>query len=701
MDLQDYRSKLDEIGNRKLDGLTVSEAAGLLREYSRYEKLASDTGPRPAQAPYRTPAQPRQMPSKLIGKKPEGRRRVGEIAVGRYLMTVAASVLCLLGVVVFAAGFWKGLPGAAKYFAIMLPAMAAWAVGYVRSSGAMRPFWLGVAGLGAGAAFLDAILGSSEWDLYSTTVVGILCLAWIWACFAMARRRSAWLFYVVAYAGSLIAFNLAWDVVCSFEGELLCGIVAASILAMGAVAWRSGRRHWLLAVPWMLACWHMGSYMARFRWPIVDGPVWDPCYMYFCAAMACVSVWFLPKCVPDGWRGKTAGKLALAVLAFANAYFVHGMMDSIFPYGNRAGTVLSAAILAAGVFFSGTGYLLGISVPMAALISGSGGWSGALAVSVSSLAVPFLSLKYKDKADRAGLYAFLAAAPVAVSSGARWAKDLGMCETLVYDPPRLWAFGTAAAILAVSIGLWCRFRHRAGDWSSGRLSWLLMLWTSLCVLYIPVAVAWVPEYAFLCAAAIAINGFRRLAVPGWNMREDTAARVLTAVLSFGTACAVTVECVSLGAFGTAVPAAEPPVLTATLFLLAALDAYGMVRSDSAVQGILACLAANWCLWLSADVWASDAQIAVSALGILVSAGFVAAGFRLDRRSARQSGLACALLYALKLGLYDMSLSGGLGMAAGFLVSGAGCFGISLLYNKLGKAAANASDIKSKEDGTDE
>ena len=110
----------------------------------------------------------------------------------------------------------------------------------------------------------------------------------------------------------------------------------------------------------------------------------------------------------------------------------------------------------------------------------------------------------------------------------------------------------------------------------------------------------------------------------------------------------------------------------------------MFHTTYKVHGVLACLAANWCLWLSAFLWAPEARASVSAAGILLSAGFVAAGFYLGRRSVRQAGLYCALLYALKLGLFDMSFSGGLGMAAGFLVSGAGCFGISLLYNKLGK-----------------
>lgn len=686
MDRDDYIAKLEEIGGRKLDGLTVADVANLLREYSRYEKLSAEP-PRPyrqpAPAPYGTPQAP-------PGARP--RKRLNEAAVGKYLMTIAAAILCLLGVSIFAAGFWHGLSGAAKYAVILIPALAAWAAGYLKSSGPMRPFWLGVAGLGAGAVFLDIILGSVEWDLYGFLLTGVMCIAWTGACFAMAWKRSAWLFYVIAYAGGFLAFQLAWNTVSSFWDETLCGMTAVAVLAMGAAAWRSNKKHWLLAAAWLAACWAMGWQLAGLRWPIMDGPHWDHCYFYFCVAMACGATWFVSKSVPAGWKGRLRGKLALAALAFADAYFVQAMTASryAYGYGDRSTGVLAAGILLSGLAVSGPGYLLGIAMPAVSLAAGAADGPGAITASVLALIACAASSRYKDKADRAGLALAWAAAASFAAAGASAYADMGRAETLLPLADRPWMYAAAFIVLFAGLGLWAWLRRKHSDWAAGRLSWLAVLCGALYVLAIPVEAGWLPYYVSVCVSALSLNAFRRFVMAGRDMKADTAAWIGTLILSAVSVWALTAECLFLGAFGTDVPAAEPAVLTATLFLMAALDAYGMARSAYPAQGVLACMAANWCLWLSAGIWTPDARVAVSVLSILACAGFVAAGFRLDKKPARLAGLACALLYALKLGLYDASLSGGLGMAAGLMISGAGCFCISLLYNRLGRAMENKS-----------
>lgn len=700
MGQEDYRKKLSDIGGTKLDGLTVAEAAELLREYARYEKLASQpraAQPRAAQA---RPASGSAVPLTLPVSERKRRRRFDEMAVGKYLMTAAAAVLCILGAAVFAAGFWHGLPGAAKYGLLLFAGIGAWALGYKKSMGAMRPFWLGVAGFGSGVAFLDLVLGCVEWDLYGFIFTGVLCMAWTGACFLMAKRTSSWLFYAIAYAGGWTAFYLSWNTVSSFTDELACCLAAFAILAMGAAAWRFNKRHWILAAAWLVSCWAMGHWLARFRWPILDGFGWSHCYMYFCAAMACGSTWFLAKAVPDPFRDRTRGKLLMALLAFADAFFVRDMCASFFTYGNRALDVLAVGILLSGLAVAKPGYLLGIAVPVAGMAAGTGGWSGPLLVSCLALAACLASVRFREKTDRAGLALFWASAATAAIAGASAIKS-GLdpdVATFAYWPGHPWAYGASAVILAAGLGFWAWLRHKNDDWSAGRLSWLAMLCGALYVLAIPVEAGWVPWYALLCIAALSVNGFRRLAVRGMDVKRDAAALAATVILSAVCVWSLTAECLFLGAFGTEILAAEPAVLTVTLFLMAAMDAYGMAVLEYPAQGALACLAANWCLWLSAGIWTPEARSAISVLGILLSAAFVAAGFRLDKKPARVAGLACALLYALKLGLYDASLSGGLGMAAGLLISGVGCFGISLLYNRLGKALQNSHDREDADDG---
>lgn len=677
MNREDYASKLNEIGSRKLDGLTVAEAAGLLREYSRCEKLAaSEPATPPAPEPVRYEASV-QTPH----KKPV--RRLDEAAVGRYVMTAAAAALCLLGTAVFAAGFWSGLPGLAKYAVLLLAGLGLWTLGGRKSSGAMRPFWLGVSGLGSGVVFLSIILGHSNWDLYGMLVTGVLCMGWTGACFLMGQKAQSWLFYVIAYVGGWLSFQLACETAYSTAAEVRCGVVAVCVLTMGAAAWRANKKHWIMAAFWMAACWAMGSMLSDIKYIAADGPMWIRVGHYFCAPLACGAAWFLPKAVPELKNHRRLECLAMTAGAFANALFIKNMAGALFNYGNRSADVLAAVILLSGAFIAKPGYLLGISIPLVSLAAGPADGPGVLAASVLALAACLASCRFDEKVDRLGLFVTWCASTHAVLDGASFAPP-GHRET----------FLAAWLILTAGLAAWCWLRCQNGDWSAGSLSWLCVLSGFLYALMIPFEAYGLPDYIMMCLAALSYNAFRRFLMPPTAGRTNTVVKAGTALLCMMTACAVTTKCVFLGAFGMAVPKGEPLVLTATLFLLAALDAYGMVRSQYRLQGALACLSANWCLWMSSLVWTQEARTTVSAIGILVSACFVAAGFRLNQKYARLAGLACALLYALKLGLYDASLSGGMGVSAGLLISGAGCFCISLLYNRLDKAMShnNGQDI---------
>lgn len=66
-----YAKKLEEVGSRPLDGLTVAEIAGLLREYSRYERLVADADAY-ARAPHpvRAQSQPSPAPPLLSHDEP-------------------------------------------------------------------------------------------------------------------------------------------------------------------------------------------------------------------------------------------------------------------------------------------------------------------------------------------------------------------------------------------------------------------------------------------------------------------------------------------------------------------------------------------------------------------------------------------------------------------------------------------------------
>lgn len=685
-----FKEIFEETGNRKVDGLTVAELAGLLRDYSKYEKLSARD---PVSSPVLKPVC-RPVPAK------PARRKFDEILIGKYLMTVAAAILCLLAAAIFAANFWPVLPGQAKYGILLSVGCSLWVLGYVKTGTSnIRPFWLGVAGLGSGVVFLDMILGHSEWGLYPVLFVGILCLVWTGACFWMARIKSAWLFYLIAYAGGLITFELSRNVIGSFGDELLACLVAVIILIMGAWA-RRDKKHWALALLWLLGCWAMGTGLVNIPYAAPDyiateetfrfaARSWTHVYPYFCAVLACGSVWFVCKAVPETRKHEYLRPVLIAILSFSNAFFVQAMCGDLFNY-EYSGNILAAGILISGIFISKQGYILGVSVPVMMLISGDGSWGYILIMSCLAAAACALSLKYKHEFDRAGLFlAWLAAARIVV-------RNANLVHGTDPSPACAPAFLGAWLILITGLAVWAWFRNRKHDWSAGALSYLVILTAALYSFLIPAGIYNWPDWILTCLCAVAFSAFRRVYLSGRETMapgHGPAAWALCLVFSAVSVGALSLDCLLFDFFDEGHGFIEPFALTVSLFLIAGMDVYGMVKSRKPLQGILSCLAANWCMLLSVRIWSPGARVLASAMGILISACFVAAGFRLDKKPARQAGLGCALLYALKLGLYDMSFGSGLGVSIGFLISGLGCFGISLLYNKLGKVLGDGHDGK--------
>lgn len=674
----DYEKLRDEIGSRPVQGLTVAEAAGLLRDYSKYERLAVEQAIR-KQRRTASPAAP------TFESKPEQtdnisrQKKWNESLVGRYVMTIAAAILCVLGAGVFVSTFWPVLPDPIKFCLILLCGLGAWALGISRSNKPMRPFWLGVAGAGAGVSLLAVIAGTMIWYLYDPLLAGVLCLAWTGACFIIAKRSHAWLFYLIAYLGGGVTVSLS-SVIAAPEnrlfGEVVYAIVVTVVLLMGWLAWRTAGKPWPLAAMWLAGCWLAGQHASGwFFRPYGDGCLPDSSIsivMFLCGLLGAVSVWWIDKVISKTWRHRWA---AVAALAFCNAFFVYDMADTLFPYRDAAG-ILTAGILLSGLAVNRTdGYLLGIAIPVARSLIGCDGSYGILIAAALAMAGAFYSNIAKSKFDRTGIV-------LAWACGIQGVLDLSYQVRM--DGWLKASCCMAVLFLTTALAIYITFRRQWDDWLFGRASRLAAVCGGLAVI-ITLAEIWaVPDWVPVCILALSFNAFRRFYK---KLPEDpyhAISVILCGILCILATAALSGLCVFNGLLRTHTELPARICLTGSIFLIAVMDLYGMFHSVHKIQGLLACLAANWCLWLSAFLWALEARAAVSAVGILLSAMFVAAGFHLDRKAVRQMGLYCALLYALKLGLFDMSFNGGLGMAAGFLISGVGCFGISLLYNKLGK-----------------
>ena len=231
----DYEKLRDEIGSRRVQDLTVAEAAGLLRDYSKYERLAVEQAIRKQRQPARPAvSEPARKPERnhWIHRQ----KKWNESLVGKYVMTVAAAVLCVLGAGVFVSTFWPALPALIKFCLALLAGLGAWATGIARSGKPMRPFWLGVAGAGAGVSLLAVIAGAMIWSLYGPILAGMLCLTWTGACFVIAKRSQAWLFYLIAYLGGGVTISLTAMTIAPGNrlfGEIMYATVVIAVLAMG------------------------------------------------------------------------------------------------------------------------------------------------------------------------------------------------------------------------------------------------------------------------------------------------------------------------------------------------------------------------------------------------------------------------------------------------------------------------------------
>ena len=104
--------------------------------------------------------------------------------------------------------------------------------------------------------------------------------------------------------------------------------------------------------------------------------------------------------------------------------------------------------------------------------------------------------------------------------------------------------------------------------------------------------------------------------------------------------------------------------------------------------VISCLLSNWHMWALFSIWDDmDHAILISLLGLVLAVGFIWLGFKLEVTSARHMGLACAILYSIKLALFDVGLFDTIGSVGGLLLAGLICFGISLVYNKQGGASS--------------
>lgn len=191
--------------------------------------------------------------------------RISEANLGRYVMTILASTLCLLALAVFAVSFWPYLPDIVKFIGLLVLGGGLEALGFWwAQNGSLRPFWLGIAGVGAGCTFITIVCGCLVWLLYGVGFAGIALIGWFGAHYFLAQEQKATLFYMIAYIGGIIAVALAClSAPTDISGELMIAAIIAAIVVIGQVgSYRT--KSWHLVTLNMLFCWVSASSIEKY-----------------------------------------------------------------------------------------------------------------------------------------------------------------------------------------------------------------------------------------------------------------------------------------------------------------------------------------------------------------------------------------------------------------------------------------------------
>lgn len=635
-------------------------------------------------APCGAYTQPQAGQGGIRRPKPEKKPRLSEMNVGRYVMTVLAALLCLGAFCAFVFTFWSQLPDVGKFaiflaLGVGLEALGAWRA----DKNSMRPFWLGVSGLGAGIIYIDIIIGCLFWGVFDILMTGVCIILWAAVNMRLGRRQNAGVYYIISYLGGLQAVGMAsGNLVCDSYSETAVILLAAAIAASGLLAFKQERKQYLLVLGILYLCAVSGIFIEMSMYIRYSGGNATELFNYGSGYVPMLFPWFavlfatLALHLAAGflnlsfWRFKillkSASVLGIGCLIFAGC-------EAVF-WSDAAGYVAALVLLAAPVLlYQKQGVWLGTVLPFcmalsglsAVITDGSGVYDGLLpAVLVLVLAAWSRMTKTWD--DRLAA----AVAYVAAFSGlqAYWNTQ----EVLFY------AMGWVLMNVAVLVFMYQSWKQ--DSWVRIEYEMLLLLVQPgllLSVLIGTQQLSWLPDVAVSVFVLIGLYGYYFL------LLKDREADGLPMILWYGARGVFYTSLI----FGCGFYSDTPGKLFVTVGFMAALcfNAYMLTQRKGPWQAVATCLLCNQQMLCLAGIWGlAEYNILVSLLGFVIAAGFIAFGFYYHVKPSRQAGLGCAILYAVKMGLFDIGGRSSLAISGGLLVAGLLCFGISFVYNKLGR-----------------
>lgn len=551
--------------------------------------------------------------------------------LGRYVMVVLASFLCMLAVIVFALSFWPLLPAFVQFALILCAGIGLWIVGFIFArKKKLRAFWLGISSLGSGIVFLVSILGTLVWELYGIELAGPMLWFWFVANYYLAYHIDFYLNYIITYIGGLLGIVLSCAIA---DMEIMVIAATAAVVLVGEVGYLRADKSKLHLIN-LIFCWAVSIIL--WVYSSIEDVVILP---YIQAAIAALCMY---ECSHFENKSVTAGSVLWSSILLYNA--VSGWIR----------IAMVGAVFAVVVAIHAPGFLLGMA-PVAAV---------ALYQTVPIIPVLVAAVLFvipgilEERHNRAGAVVFYL---------------LSICF-LLYSSLDTIAGGVSCI---VSLGVLILYTRRV---LINKLFFceyvdkmFLVILPGVILGMLDISVALPAVFSYTSFELYSTFYLHNRDVPrgAWTVHNITSVLLYLRVFA--------VLPLTLSIFDRA-------ILTATLVACCACSLYKATAYRSNLHNIAACAISNLHLFLLFEIWdVAELRMLVSICGLLMAFGFVALGFWKADKSIRKCGLVCAILYVAKLVLLDFNLEFGPGSAVILLFAGVVCFCISMVYNKLDEA----------------
>ena len=190
-----------------------------------------------SQAPYKKPKKSGVLFKNRIHNGTMLTPRFSEENLGKYVLSILASILIFVAVAMFTGLFWDSLPYWGRFGLVELLGFVLAGLGLLRvkSQGSTNGFLTGLIGCGISVMYIGVISGTINWAIYNEIAMLALMILWFFAALYIAQYMNSRLFSIIAYIGDMfVLYQVASSVSLypTFQEDLVVGLTAVIMIAL-------------------------------------------------------------------------------------------------------------------------------------------------------------------------------------------------------------------------------------------------------------------------------------------------------------------------------------------------------------------------------------------------------------------------------------------------------------------------------------